>query len=94
MRKIHKSRKGHGLWFGTQYGISYYDPLTSSGQATFTSFTQKDGLAGEWVHTILEDHKGHLWVGFGQTVGQIGGGVSHYNGSTWTTFSTLQLYTR
>jgi ligand-binding sensor domain-containing protein len=47
------------LWMGTHGGgINKYDYHTD----TFTSFQEKDGLAGNIVYSILEDAQGNLWM--------------------------------
>jgi ligand-binding sensor domain-containing protein len=47
------------LWFGTQNGLSRFDPV----RETFTTFTQKHGLAGKEVKSMVEDDQGDLWLG-------------------------------
>jgi signal transduction histidine kinase/ligand-binding sensor domain-containing protein len=48
----------HGtLWFGTRQGLARFE----NGVTKF--FTQKDGLAANDTHTILEAANGDLWVG-------------------------------
>jgi signal transduction histidine kinase/streptogramin lyase len=45
------------LWFGTDCGLVRYK------DETLTTWTSKDGLAGDEVKVIIEDHAGHLWIG-------------------------------
>ena len=97
-----QDREGH-IWFGTKYkGITRYDPSASlsraesrgSGQATFTTFTTKDGLARNNVTSIFEDRKGYLWIGTGRiqpsfidaSGDSTDGGISRYDGETFVTF--------
>ncbi|MDM8527016.1 two-component regulator propeller domain-containing protein [Anaerolineales bacterium HSG24] len=47
------------IWFGTNHGLSKFDSSTE----TFTSYHDKQGLAGNGVNGILEDNQGILWVG-------------------------------
>ncbi len=68
-----QDKNGH-LWFSNWGGVYRYD-----GQS-FTSFTEKDGLAGNMVTRTIEDKKGHLWFG--------GAGLSRYDGKTFTRFTT------
>ena len=80
---IHQDRAGE-LWFATQQGIIRYDG------ASFTNFTGRDGLGAVGtdsffrdiiVFSILEDRQEHLWFG------TYGGGVSHYDGHSFTTYT-------
>ena len=59
---------------GREAAVSRYD-----GQE-FVTVTTLDGLAHNWVHSIMEDQKGHLWFG-------TGGGVSRYDGQVFQTLS-------
>jgi len=79
--------EGH-LWIGTRGGVSQHDPSAGSGLAgsegarqKFITFTTKDGLAHNQVHSIIQDREGHLWFG------TWGGGVNRYDGQVWTTFT-------
>ena len=48
------------LWLGTWAGgLSYFDYKKES----FKTYTDKDGLAGTTVFSIIEDNIGHLWLG-------------------------------
>ncbi len=48
------------LWFGTgEGGLCRFNAATQ----TFTTFTEKQGLAGNSVFSILEDNAGNLWLG-------------------------------
>ncbi|HYF70672.1 MAG TPA: two-component regulator propeller domain-containing protein [Ohtaekwangia sp.] len=50
---------GKNIWMGTLGGgLNKYDHRTN----TFTSFQQKDGLAGTIVYGVLEDDLGHIWM--------------------------------
>lgn len=65
------------LWFGTDgEGVHKHDG------ASFTSYTAKDGLAGNMVRSIAEDRRGRIWIGAD------GGGVSCYDGAAFRTFTT------
>ncbi|MEW6753315.1 MAG: two-component regulator propeller domain-containing protein [Candidatus Latescibacterota bacterium] len=59
------------VWVGTAGGLSRFD---GSG---WTTFTQADGLAGNWVVSIAVDPRGQVW-----TVGA--GGITHFDGRNWT----------
>ena len=55
----------------------------------FTTFTVEDGLADNWVSSIVEDRQGHLWVGTaGWRAGRGRGGVSRYDGQEFVTYTT------
>ena len=48
---------------------------------SFTHFTEKEGLAKNYIYSIVEDRNGNIWFG------TRGGGVSMYNGETFTYFT-------
>ena len=52
------------------------------GKGHWQTFGIPDGLSSPIVLAIVEDRKGDLWFG------TFGGGVSHYDGETFTTFNT------
>ncbi|HSL88136.1 MAG TPA: two-component regulator propeller domain-containing protein [Ignavibacteriaceae bacterium] len=55
--RVFKDTKGN-LWFGTTKGLSRY--LSESRK--FKSYSEKDGLANNFVYGILEDDNGNLWL--------------------------------
>jgi ligand-binding sensor domain-containing protein len=64
------------IWFGTDgEGAHKFDGKS------FTSFTTKEGLAGDMVRSIYEDRSGQIWIGTD------GGGVSCYDGSAFRNFT-------
>jgi PAS domain S-box-containing protein len=75
VRAIIEDKAGN-LWFGTETGAWKYD------KKSFFYLTKKHGLPGDIIRALLLDHNGNLWFG------TEGGGVSKYNGSRFTTFST------
>ena len=65
------------LWFGTDgEGAHKYDGKS------FTTYTTKDGLAGNLVRSLCGDRRGRIWIGTD------GGGVSCFDGSVFRTFTT------
>ncbi|MBN2698050.1 MAG: SpoIIE family protein phosphatase [Bacteroidales bacterium] len=60
------------VWMGTQAGVTRYDG------STFLNFSADDGLAENGVRGMCEDASGHLWFGHD------GGGVTRYNGISFT----------
>ncbi|MDP7453536.1 MAG: two-component regulator propeller domain-containing protein, partial [Arenicellales bacterium] len=78
VKTILQDREGH-FWFGTVAGgVSRYDART------FRSFTTEEGLADNRVNAMIKDREGTLWFG-------TEGGVSRYDGKTWTTGHALFL---
>ena len=82
--------KEGNLWFGTTGGgVSRYngnriDASGSKEPKTFTNFTHKQGLANNFVSSIIQDKTGNIWFGTN------GGGVSYYNGKSFMTFGKNQ----
>lgn len=68
--------KAGNLWFGTDG-----DGLRKFDGTSFTTYTDKDGLADNNVGSILQDKAGDLW--FGTRFG----GVSRHHGKSFTTFT-------
>jgi len=53
-----------------------------SGTGRWNTYDAANGFAGARVRTIFQDQEGHLWFG------TWGGGVSRYDGQTFTTFTS------
>lgn len=71
-----EDREGN-MWFGTDgEGARKYD-----GQS-FTTYTTKDGLAGNMVRCILGDRQGRIWLGADS------GGVSLFDGKSFRNFTS------
>lgn len=68
------------FWFGTQTGVSRYDPKAVSGNS-FLNFTAKEGLTNNAVLCILEDNAGNIWFGTN------GDGAIRYDGKYFTHFT-------
>jgi ligand-binding sensor domain-containing protein/signal transduction histidine kinase len=58
------------LWIGTEI-----DGLLRLRDVEFTAYTTKDGLAGNRVHSLVEDTKGNIWVGSSDGASCITGNV-------------------
>lgn len=72
-------------WFGTFGGVSKFDGTN------WTTYTTSDGLAGNVVTAIAIDADGNKWFGTGnynEQGGADGTGVSKFDGTTWTTYTT------
>jgi hypothetical protein len=74
------------IWFGTEWnGVSKFD-----GAIWTTYNTSNSGLASDHVNAITTDAEGNRWFAtkphcdFGCT----GGGVSKFDGATWTNYNT------
>ena len=74
-RNILQDRNGD-YWLATWNGLVRYD-----GKA-FTNVTNQEGLRRYRTFCLLEDHKGHIWVG------TTGAGVYRYDGKSYTNFTT------
>lgn len=70
------------MWFATAEGLSRFDGLSS-----WTTYTDTNGLVanGNELLSACTAPDGKLWFGSKPGFG-IGGGVSMYDGSTWTTY--------
>lgn len=64
------------LWFGTHGGGAH-----KYNGKSFTTYTTKNGLAGNYVRSIYGDSHGRIWIGAN------GGGVSCYDGTTFRNFT-------
>ncbi len=64
------------LWIGGA------DSLAKIQNGKITGFTTADGLAGNWITSIYDDHKGSLWISSPQ------GGLTRYRDGKFTAFNT------
>lgn len=66
--------KGRGVWFGTWGGgVSLFDG------SRWTSYSTKDGLAGNIVYSMAAAKDGSVWFGTNH-------GVSNFDGAKWTSY--------
>jgi ligand-binding sensor domain-containing protein len=63
-------------WFGT-WGAG----LTSFNGNQWKTYTEEDGLGGNFIHALAVDQEGYLWAG-------TNGGASWFDGQKWRNFST------
>ena len=63
------------LWVGTRGGLSRY------AGGTFVTYSSKDGLSNDNVHSIFEDSSHVLWIGTG------GGGVDRFENGRFTAYT-------
>lgn len=64
------------IWFGTDgEGVRKYDGKT------FTTYTTKNGLAGNMVRCILADRDGRIWIGAEHA------GLTRFDGAAFRTFT-------
>ena len=68
-------RRGH-FWVSGDRGLSHFDG------EQWTLFDQDDGLAGPRPYFMLEDARGHIWVGYHSSLG-----LSRYDGSRFVTYT-------
>jgi ligand-binding sensor domain-containing protein len=61
------------VWFGTEGGLTKFDG------ASFTNYTERDGLVSNDVWSLAFDRRGELWVGTLQ-------GVYRFDGARFTLF--------
>lgn len=78
------------IWIATDGGVSKLELSNTNvsdkmslpaGQANFTTFTKREGLANNYIRSIIEDTDGNIWFG------TYGGGLSRYDGKSFTNFS-------
>ena len=67
------------LWFGTDSGLSRFDP-TSPEAGAWTTYTVADGLAGNKITALAVAPDGALWVGTTS-------GLSRFDGATWQRYT-------
>lgn len=90
VRIVHEARDG-SLWIGCFGGIAVLSPAfgrqTSGNQenrpkAGFKTFTEQDGLAGNFVRAIYEDTGGAFWIGTYDS------GLSRFKDGKFTNYTT------
>lgn len=71
------------IWIGTDYGANQL--VSGVNGFMWLPYTTSNGLASNQVKSIDEDANGGIWVGTSQ-------GVSHFDGVTWTSYSSPDLH--
>jgi ligand-binding sensor domain-containing protein len=91
---------GNNIWIARDSGFHYlFDPycgrnhigVIKFNRTNFetTYYTTSDGLVNDYVHAIVIDAEGNKWFGCGSNEDwQYIGGVSKFDGNTWTTYTT------
>lgn len=72
--------EGRYLWLGLSSGIIRYDTQTQDQYQIYTNRNTK-GLLANGIYKIAVDQKGEKWIG------TYGGGLSHFDGKRWQTFT-------
>jgi ligand-binding sensor domain-containing protein len=70
---MYGDRKGN-IWFGSVNGVIKYGTSINNQSGKTTSFTTKQGIAGDFVTCIKEDRSGDMWFGTSS-------GASRYDGN-------------
>ena len=80
-----QDREGR-MWFGTAAGLSRFDGKS------FTNFTTKDGLPGQWINqgAINQSDDGRLWIGTFDWSDAKKGGLCQFDGKTFRSFSIAE----
>jgi len=77
VKKLFQDSKGY-IWIGTQEGLARFDGV----QFKLYDKAAYPGLKSNFIWDIAEDFSGNLWLA------TQGGGVSRFDGSTFTTYDT------
>jgi len=72
--------EGPYLWLGLSSGIIRYDTRTQDQYKIYTN-RNTNGLLANGIYKIAVDAKGNKWIG------TYGGGLSHFNGTRWQTYT-------
>jgi len=77
------------VYFGGQHegkaALCRYDSRTE----TWTRYTEKDGIVGEWIDKIYEASDGTLWIG-SRSARDLGYGLFRFDGKTWIRYTEEQ----
>lgn len=77
VRALAIDKMNNNLWVGTSVGVMEVGLDDGNVKRTFT---RDNGLANEYVFTVIVDTHGKVWVGTN------GGGVSRLSGTSWQTY--------
>jgi ligand-binding sensor domain-containing protein len=78
------SDKSGNIWFTGAEGNNSYenkDGIWCYNGKTFTNYSTKEGMSTNFVHCMIEDRDGNIWIGTRNT------GLYKYDGKTFTNFS-------
>jgi len=74
--------KDSSVWIGTGKGLNKYDPYAQRAEGeNFSLYTKEDGLFGNHITQLFEDHNGFIWVASSS------GGVDRFDGQTFKHFA-------
>ncbi len=74
--------EGDRLWMGLSNGMIRYDTQTLDNHEIFTPESTSGGLMSKGIYTLKVDRGGTKWIG------TYGGGLTRFDGKTWTTYTT------
>jgi len=74
---------GPNLWMGTSRGLIRFNTQTGDYQ-TYSPRSTGGGIVSRGVYVIRVDSKGNKWVG------TYGGGLSKFDGTTWTHYTSAE----
>ncbi|MCE7044588.1 two-component regulator propeller domain-containing protein, partial [Dyadobacter sp. CY312] len=70
IRACHSDDKGR-LWFGTNWGLNLYDPVTDSFDRFLKDSSNANSLSDNMIICLMEDDEGDLWVGTSNGVNRV-----------------------
>ena len=73
--------EGDTIWYGSRTGVVCFNKIDGS----FTRFTTENGLIDNTVNDIATDYNGVKWIATES-------GVSQFDGTTWTSFSSGEYF--
>ncbi|MCC8199305.1 MAG: hypothetical protein LIP06_12225 [Tannerellaceae bacterium] len=62
--------RNNRIWVGTSMGLNLMND-SGDGKVTFIRYTEKEGIANNTIHGILQDYTGQLWISTNKGLSQI-----------------------